>query len=143
MKPRFLKITYVSFILSSLFVFPTLALASDTGSPPVKSGITYECGTRTASDGTPIYGECSFDDLIAATLYAINYASLIAIGLVGIVIAWAGFKYMTSEGNPGKRAQANGVLTKAVIGMAFILGAWLIVQFIVKALGINTGAVVF
>jgi Type IV secretion system pilin len=63
--------------------------------------------------------------------------------VISIVIAWAGFNYMVSGGNPGKRAQANGILTKAVIGIFFIVAAWLIVQFIVKALGVNTGAIVF
>ncbi len=145
MNSRLLKITYANLILVSLFVFPVLVFAQGgvgTGGNGIKSGITYDCAPKVVN-GVTVYGECDFKDLVAATLHAVTYASAIAIGFVGVVIAYAGYNYMISGSNPGKRKEANSMLTKALIGLAFIVGAWLIVQFIVSALGVDTGTIKF
>ncbi len=158
---RLLKIIYANFLLLFIFTVPVLVLAQSGGGTGggtggvTKSGITYDCAPKAAvdsagnpinnSDGSPmmIYGECGFQDLVDATLHAVNYASAIAIAFTTVVIVYAGFNYMASGSNPGKRKEANGMLTKAVIGIALIVGAWLIVQFVVSALGADTGPIKF
>ncbi len=94
-----------------------------------KSGWVYICGSGN--------GECTWEDLVAAVRHIVNQATVLAIGLSVVVIAYAGFKYLTSEGNPGKIKEANNMFIKVVIGMVFIIGAWAIVTLIGKALGVT------
>lgn len=62
----------------------------------------------------------------------------IFLGILGIVavslIIFAGFTWMTSEGNEEKISKAKGILKSAVIGLFIILSAWGIVTFIFREL---------
>lgn len=67
----------------------------------------------------------------------------IVLGLLGIIsvgiILYAGFLWMTSEGNEEKIAKAKNTLKNAVIGLIIILSAWGIVTFVLRTLYDNTG----
>jgi len=56
-----------------------------------------------------------------------------------ILVLYAGFTIMTSEGNEEKMAKGRKVLSNAVIGLAVILSAFAIVQFVINALTGTTG----
>jgi hypothetical protein len=58
----------------------------------------------------------------------------LAVIIITIFIALAGFTYMTSSGNPEKRQLANRRILNAVIGLLIVLVAWLLVDSIMKAL---------
>src|SRR4051812_15423069 len=92
------KIMTPFLIFLFLFIFLPTVIYGDPGQGTI-FGITYEC-----NNGNP--GECGFEDLVAATVHVINYATGIALGLSVIVLAYAGFDYMMSEGNAGKLKQA-------------------------------------
>jgi hypothetical protein len=125
--------------ISVLFSFflPIFALAQGQINPPpssakgIISGLTYECDHTQA-------GECTWDDLLAATKNVLDKGTIFALEFSVIVIAYAGFKYMTSEGNPGKIKEANTMFYKVAIGIVVILAAWLIVTLILGALGTDT-----
>ena len=55
------------------------------------------------------------------------------IGLALIRIAWAGYKFMTSEGNPQKVEEAREDLTAAIIGAIFILLSVVILRVILSS----------
>ena len=119
--------TKIISLLSALSVFilaflPVIvsAVQSDAG----KTGITYEC----------VNGECDFKDLIAATKYVINYATKYALFFSVIVIAYAGFLYMTAGDKPANITKANGMFQKVAIGIAWVMAAWLVVNMITNAL---------
>ena len=61
------------------------------------------------------------------------------LGLMGIIavflIIFAGFTWMTSEGNEEKISKAKGILKSATIGLFIILSAWGIVTFIFREIG--------
>lgn len=121
--------------MATLILLPALIYSAPSASTAAKqTGVTYECG-----DG-PTAGNCTFDDLVAATQKFINYASLFAIAFSVVVIAYVGAEYMIYSDNPGKRATASKRLFSVLKGTVFILAAWLIVTLITKALvpGINT-----
>lgn len=65
------------------------------------------------------------------------------LGLMGIIavslIIFAGFTWMTSEGNEEKISKAKGILKSATIGLFIILSAWGIVTFIFRELGGDSG----
>ncbi len=117
-----------------LILSPVFALAQ-SGSTNTNTGTTNTSGTDTgiAYECSPP-GECTFNDLLEAIKRVTKWGSLFALGFSVIVIAWAGFNYMISGSNPGKRSEANSMLQKVVIGIAFILLAWLIVTLITNAL---------
>jgi hypothetical protein len=111
--------------VSLLVILPLVANAAGG----TKGGLVYECNPP---------GECTFDDLVAATRNVVNTLTLYAIAFSVVVIAYAGFLYMTSGGNPGKISQATGMFTKVAIGLAVVIGAWVIVNMIAKGLGVTS-----
>ncbi|HYE59796.1 MAG TPA: pilin [Candidatus Kapabacteria bacterium] len=66
------------------------------------------------------------------------------LGLLGIImlglVLYAGFTWMTAGGNEEKIAQAKKTLINAVIGLAIIMSAFAIVQFVINALSQATGS---
>ena len=68
----------------------------------------------------------------------------IALGLLGIVVLvlmiYAGFLWMTAGGNEEQIEKAKKILKNAVIGLAIILMAYAIVAFVIRMLGIESGA---
>jgi hypothetical protein len=121
--------TGMIFLMTLLFlpVFTYSAPSTDTANK--KTGITYEC-----MDSKGVIGNCDFNDVLSAFKKVADFAAEITLSLSVIVIAWAGFKYMSSGGNPGERTKANQMLVKVAKGIAFILAAWLIVTLIMNAL---------
>lgn len=93
------------------------------------TGITYEC-----VDSNGVYGNCSFDDLIRAVKRVVNAGTVFALAFSVVVIAYAGFIYMKSGDSAGERSKANAMFVKVGIGIAAILGAWLIVKLITDQL---------
>lgn len=107
-------------------------------SVPSGTGISYECVQKGAGpNGTDVYGNCTFADLIVGTKKVVDFGVKFALFFSVIVIAYAGFNYMISGDIPSKRQEANKMLRKVAIGIVFILCAWLIVTLILNALGVN------
>jgi hypothetical protein len=148
-------------VILSFFLLPVFALAQTSpasdGLPKGEDvstgqargtffGITYECNhlknvtdAKGVSKDVPVPGECNFEDLVQAVLHVVNWGTGIALSFSVVVIAYAGANYMMSGDNPKKRSDANRMLQKVVIGIFFILCAWLVVKLITSALGVNTG----
>jgi hypothetical protein len=51
-----------------------------------------------------------------------------------LMIAYAGFIYVAYSGNPGKRSEANKMLTNTIAGIVIALAGWMIVDAIMAAL---------
>jgi asparagine N-glycosylation enzyme membrane subunit Stt3 len=136
-KNTILNITFFAFLL--FFIIPNLAKAQGTVTPPpppTGTGITYEC-VRSGPNNTQIYGDCTFNDLMAAVVKVVNWATVFAVSFSVVVITWAGALYMVSGANASKRTEANKMLRKAVIGLVFMLSAWLIVTLIASGLSVS------
>ncbi len=122
-KNLFLIITFI------IIVVPIITQAQ------VISGLVYECSSGGAN---PVYGNCTFNDLVAATRNVVNRITILALEFTVVIIAWAGFKYMTSEGNPGKIREATKMFQNVAVGIGFIIAAWVIVQLIARGLGVTS-----
>lgn len=126
---KILKIAVCLFIATTaIFLLANFSLAA-TG-PDV--GITYP-------EGTGLSNTQDIRIIIAKIIRVIiGFLGVIAVGL----IIYAGWLWMTSEGNEEKVEQAKKVLTNAVIGLIIILSAFAIVSFILnKLLGASDGNV--
>lgn len=67
--------------------------------------------------------------------FAIANVVNVALGLLGIlaviIILYAGFKWMTASGNEEQVTDARHMLVQAVIGLAIIMAAWTITNYVV------------
>lgn len=92
---------------------------------------------RTGADqiGTAGFGETATGDQLPARIGAIIK---IILGLLGIVVVlivvYAGFLWMTAGGDPDQTKKARGWIIDAVIGLAIILSAYAITDFVIGKL---------
>jgi hypothetical protein len=80
---------------------------------------------------------CGYNDLIALVSGVINWAIKISPMLAALTFAYAGFLYITSGGDPGKKSEAHKVFYATILGLIVILAAWLIVKAILSGLGVD------
>lgn len=92
--------------------------------PPKGTGIVTSCGGSS----------CDFNQLMLAVQKVVNWAIGFALSFSVIVLAIAGWKYMTSGDSPGNIAEANKMFVSVGKGIFFILAAWLIVNLIMTSL---------
>lgn len=72
----------------------------------------------------------AFDNLPDLIKEIINIVMLILTPIVGIMLIYAGYLFVTAQGDPGKLKSAKETLLYAVIGGAIILGAQIIASAI-------------
>ena len=124
---KYLKIIKIAgvwaLLLAAIFLLSNFAWAAE-----VETGLDYAADT----------GLSNTQDIRVTIAKIIR----IVIGFLGIVavglIMYAGWVWMTSEGNEEKIEQAKKILKNAVIGLIIILSAFAIVSFIINSL---TGAI--
>ena len=63
-------------------------------------------------------------------------AQLAGLGLF-VMLVVGGFKYLTSRGDQQQTAEAKATITWAIIGLAIIVGGWLILKILGDVLGID------
>ncbi len=115
----------IQYIYTSSIIFlllsPGLALAS----------------TFIVCEGTP-ESPCGFSELMILINGLISFIlNFMVLPIATAVLMYAGFLYMTSEGNAGKKGKALGMLRKLLVGLFFCLAAWVIVKIILTTFGYN------
>ncbi|MFA6486252.1 MAG: Ig-like domain-containing protein [Candidatus Magasanikbacteria bacterium] len=124
----FVAVFFVYFVRFS----PTVALAQ--GLPTTTAGEVVQEGLQVIQE--PLGLPATDIRIIIARVIRV------ALSLIGIImlclILYGGFLWMTAGGNDEQIGQAKKVIRNAVIGLAIILSAYMIVQFVFKILGFNT-----
>jgi len=77
---------------------------------------------------------CGFAGVMGTVQNFVNMGISIGILFSVIIMAWAGILYISTPANPEARSQANKMLINAAIGLLIVLSAWLMVDFVMKAL---------
>lgn len=96
---------------------------------------------------TTIGGQAQLGDAGPETLITmIGTAISIILGVLGVVlvllIIWAGFQWMTAQGDEKKVEKAKKIIYNAVIGLVIIFAAYAITNFVIAQLeNIGSGAV--
>jgi hypothetical protein len=102
------------------------------------TGFTFECATANGKDALgndiQLYGNCTWSDLIQAINKIVGYAIMFALSFSVVVLAWNGFEIMMAGDNAGKRSSARKRMGNWAIGVAWMLGAWLVITLITNAL---------
>jgi len=127
MKKKF-KALIVLLFLTAILILPYLVFAqtSNTVTPP--SGNSPLNKLQTVGGGSY---ETADEYTLASILGQIANAflSLLAIIFV-ILIILAGYSWLTAGGNEQKVDKAKNTMTRAIIGLLIILGAWAIWTFV-------------
>jgi len=115
---------------------------NETQKEILKGGLVKsDCGYNLGKDkGGRI---CGFSDLMGLIGRVIEYIFVLVLPIAAIVFAYAGFLFMTSGGDSGKRTAAKTAMTKLVIGIVVIMMAWLLVKLILTTLGVTAGFTMF
>lgn len=121
---RRFRIPTHSFLLGALALTPLAAFAQESLFGP----IIPQTGACTCPGSAPSWG-CVVQVLQAI----INIGIALAIVVIVLLIAYAGFRLMTAGANPGARTQAKSLLLNAIVGLVIVLCAWLAVDFVMKA----------
>lgn len=102
----------------SFFVLPISALAADYGTDDTRVAAGLPSTVAGASTVTEVVG-------------AVVKAALSLIGLVFFVlIFYAGFEWMTAQGNSEKVDRAKNTIVSAVLGLIIVLAAYAITSFV-------------
>lgn len=121
----------ILFFILLFTAIPVFVLAASPQSP----GYLIVCDPSPDPSGpTAGLGDCHFDDLIRLGVNIMNFLIVLSTAVAAIVIAYAGFLYLSSAGDEGNVKKAKGMLTKVAIGFFFLIAAWVIVNEIIVAL---------
>jgi hypothetical protein len=110
----------------------TLAIATPAKAADLLSGqpLLQEVGSRTYGAGQKDVKVIALDLLTTA----LGFLALIFLAL----FVFAGFKWMTSQGNDSKIKEATGQMTAAAVGLLIVLASWGISRYVLKVIICNT-----
>ena len=109
----------------TFLILPLAVFAAEPGP------LVPEC---TGSGG--VDGACGYNDLIKLGQNFLTWAIYLAMLAAVVAIVWAGFLYLSSGGDTGKIKKAHDIMWKVITGIVVTLAAWLIVQSVLKWLGV-------
>lgn len=96
---------------------------------------TEEKGDDVVSEIIPCTDKCTFGDVFRLLNNIIKFFfKTLLIPIFIIILMYAGFKYITAEGNPSKIANLKKILGNIFLGIVLMLCAWLIVRTIMTTL---------
>jgi hypothetical protein len=102
--------------------------------------VTHAAGIPLLSSGWSLVPEacrscpCGFAGVLGIAQNVVSAGISVGILFAVIIIAWAGFILITSPFNAEAKGTAHKMLINAVIGLLIVCSAWLIVDFVMKAL---------
>lgn len=82
---------------------------------------------------------CGWPELVRLINQLIQFVFFLTSIIATISIAYAGWLFLTSGDNAGNRTKAKGILWNTVVGIIIIFTGWIVVQFILVSLGVQTG----
>jgi hypothetical protein len=119
------------FLLSILFSVGFFAYAFSVSAQGL-----VPCGTAietTREAGYICYtGECSVCHIQILILNIMDFFVGALAVIASLLFIHGGFLYLTSAGNSGKLQKARSVLVSTTIGIFFVLGAWLLVDVVMR-----------
>ena len=113
-------------VLSALALAPSLALAVSINNPIVPQSCNGKGGCH------------SICDLATLAQNVMNVGIFVAVFLSAILFAWAGWKYVTAQGNSGQAGAAKKLFFNVMIGFVIILVAWIFVDVLMRSLTGNS-----
>jgi type IV secretory pathway VirB2 component (pilin) len=83
--------------------------------------------------------QCTWQNLEELVQKVFDFAlTYIAIPIAVLMVVWGGIQMAISAGDEGKFKRGRQIITAAAIGLLIVFGAWLIVNTVLKFVGIPT-----
>ena len=109
-----------------LVMLPTVAIAKDYSTP----GLVH-CGISLPGAPVDPAEQCDFTDLMKLVQNALNFIIYqLATPIAVLMFAFAGFKLVTSGGDPKAESTARKIFTNTLIGYAVMLSSFLIIKLV-------------
>jgi len=121
----------VAFIAVSIILLaPQAVFAASTNffGPIVPDGTNGQLDCN-CPGSAPSWG-CVLQTVQNAISFGVSMGAII----ITLVIAYAGILFIANPTNPGQREQGRAMVMNAIIGLVIVLCAWLLVDFVMKAL---------
>jgi hypothetical protein len=130
--------------IQKLFQYAVLALVSSltfVATSPAAPSASAACAERPLLTFPAWYKGLSLDDSCNIEDFKLNDIWVIVMNIIEILIQvvayvstafiiWGGFKYIKSEGDPGKISEAKAAILNAIYGLVIALASVAIVEFI-------------
>lgn len=91
--------------------------------------------TSVSTTGSSLAYPCTLTDFFQMLLNIYNLVIILAFAIAAFCVVLGGVLYVLAAGNPALASTAKSVLWGAAIGLALVLGAWLIVNVTFQVLG--------
>jgi hypothetical protein len=85
--------------------------------------------------------DCNVDDFLTMIFYVINFVIFLGIIFSSLAFAYAGFLYITAQGDAGKVKKATKIFTGVGVGLLLAFTSFLIIQLITTSLGLDTSKI--
>lgn len=135
-------VRFSSVLLLFLFIIPIFGFAASRVWPTGYWGPLLSCvGSASSTVGTtegPRSVCASLCDTFATAQNVVDFGmSLVIFAIAPVLILWGGIAVITAGGSPERVSYGKGVLTKTVLGLVVVLGAYVIVATFLWAVGAN------
>ena len=126
----------VALVVASFFITGINVYAQEfQTNPGLEKGIV-SCSGAMGQDGLPPCNWCTFVQLIGNM---VQYSIYLAVMLSALMFAYAGFLFLTNNGNETNITRAWNIFRRSLLGTVAILAAWLIVNAIMTKLAVGLG----
>lgn len=123
-------------ISATLVLFFILMIGLQTVSA---AGLVPEASGSSCIKGDATYcGNYTVDDFIKLVILASQWILGIVGSLSLVMFIYGGFMFLISSGSSDKVGQARKIIVAAVIGLVIVFSSYLIIKFVIGALGANT-----
>jgi len=94
------------------------------------------CGTKKDPKTGVVLEPCTYKHLFDLINNVVNFILyFLAIPIAAIMFAYAGFLYLSSQGDTSKVSKATGIFGDVAMGLIYIAAAWLIIKTVLSILG--------
>jgi hypothetical protein len=128
-KRNLLSVTVLAFAMSFLVYAPPVAAADPPSCP--ERVLTFPAWYKGVIDTATC--EVKIDSVLDLVKIPLNFIEILIQAVAYVAtgfIVWGGFKYMKSQGDPGKISEAKSAIINAVTGLGIALLSVGIVEFI-------------
>lgn len=94
---------------------------------------TFAAGLVPCGPGTDKI-KCEFCDIFSLIQNVINFIFEVSVALAVVFIIYGGFLVLTAADSPERLGQGKKTIISAIIGLAIALGAWMIIDIVMKVL---------
>ena len=120
-----IKYILISGLLAAIFVWPVMALAANQALDKL---------SEVGADSGP-YEQVTEESGVSNIAGAVIQAALALIGVIFLALMlYAGYHWMTARGEEEKVEKAKDTITRAIIGLIIVVGAYAIWIFILNQL---------